>query len=701
MRVRDFLERSRIHLLKADDTIREAAAVFSEKKIDAAPVVDEKDALTGLFTKSHIFRAVKNGVNIDSPISDYMTKDVVAGHPDDDVEDRFYFNHSYLPVVENGKAVGLISIPDFAKTYHDHYKMTRQIMDAIIQSSKNLIIASDSKGGINFVNRAAEEVLGLSEKMLFGRRLNEFISEVNLLEIINTGVVPPLKKAIVKGQPYFIRSYPIEIGGFFIGAVAIFQDIEDLENIVNELETVKELNEDLDAIIESSSDGIFVCDGEANVLRINRAYDEITELDTSNFYGKNMADLVNEGFFSQSVTLIVLEKKESMSIIQKTSTGKSLLATGCPVFDENGEISRVVTSVRDITDLYDLQNRLAESKKITEQYRRELDSLRIKRVENIEGLIVGSEKMHQLVNTAIRLAKVDSGILITGESGTGKDLVAGIIHKYSAREKGPFIKVNCGAIPASLLESELFGYEEGAFTGAKKGGKPGYFEMAEGGTLFLDEIGELPYDLQSKFLRVLQHTEFNRVGGQRFIKSNVRILAATNRDLLDMVHTRSFREDLYYRLNVVPLYIPPLRERLEDVQFLVSHFLKFFNDSYNMKKRFSPEVVDVFEKYDWPGNVRELRNLVERMIVMSPENIITRLDLPESICENGICGEMGGITVPGIIPLKEALESVEKQLIEKVYEKFPNTREMAKSLKISAPSIVRKAAKYGIKKKPK
>jgi TyrR family helix-turn-helix protein len=293
---------------------------------------------------------------------------------------------------------------------------------------------------------------------------------------------------------------------------------------------------------------------------------------------------------------------------------------------------------------------------------------------------------------------VDSSILITGESGTGKDLVAGIIHKYSAREEGPFIKVNCGAIPENLLESELFGYEEGAFTGAKKGGKPGYFEMAEGGTLFLDEIGELPYDLQAKFLRVLQHTEINRVGGQRFRKINVRILAATNRDLLEMVHEKKFREDLYYRLNVVPLDLPPLRERVDDIQFLVGHFIKMFNDNYNMTKRFSPDVIDIFESYNWPGNIRELRNLVERMIVMSPEDVITRLDLPESICASGLCGDRKGISIPGIVPLKEAVESVEKQLIERAYEIFPTTREMAKSLKISAPSIVRKAAKYGIKK---
>lgn len=698
MRVRDFLESSRIHFLKRNDTIREAASVFSEKKIDAAPVVDDNGSLIGLFSKNHIFRAIKNKANLDSPIFNYMTKDVLAGHPDDDVEDRFYFKHSYLPVVERGKAVGLISIPDFVKTYHDHYKITKQIMDAILQSSKNLIIATDSRGRINFVNKSAEEVFGKSEAVLTGHMLSEFVPEVDLLEIIQTGQVPPLIKLQVKNHPFFIRSYPILVERNIIGAVAIFQDVADLENIIDELESVKELNENLDAIIESSSDGIFVCDGKANVLRINRAYDEITELDTTDFYGRNMKDLVDQGFFSQSVTLIVLEKKETCNIIQKTSTGKSLLATGRPVFDEHGEITRVVTSVRDITDLYDLQNRLAESKKISEQYRRELDSLRIKSVKNVEGLIIGSEKMHELVDTTIRLAKVDSTILLTGESGTGKDLIAGIIHKYSSREKGPFIKVNCGAIPASLLESELFGYEEGAFTGAKKGGKPGYFEMAEKGTLFLDEIGELPYDLQAKFLRVLQHTEFNRVGGQRFRKFNVRIVAATNRDLQEMVQIRTFREDLYYRLNVVPLYLPPLRERVEDVQFLVSHFLKMFNENYNMKKRFSPEVIDIFERYSWPGNIRELRNLVERMIVMSPDDVITRLDLPESICASDICGESGGISVPGLMPLKEALESVEKQLVERAYQNFPTTREMAKSLKISAPSIVRKAAKYGIKK---
>ncbi len=201
--------------------------------------------------------------------------------------------------------------------------------------------------------------------------------------------------------------------------------------------------------------------------------------------------------------------------------------------------------------------------------------------------------------------------------------MAWIIHKYSPRESRPFIKVNCGAIPANLLESELFGYEDGAFTGARKGGKPGYFEMADTGTLFLDEIGEIPYELQAKLLRVLQQREFNRVGGQKFRQVDVRILTATNRDLMEMVNEKKFREDLFYRLNVVPLNIPSLRERREDIPFITAYYLKLFNESYNMTKRFSSEVMDAFEAYSWPGNIRELRNLVERLVVMCPEDTIT------------------------------------------------------------------------------
>ncbi len=699
MKVRDFLCSSRIHFFKYSDSIKVACIVFNDLKIDASAVVDDNGVMIGLFTKNHIFKAIKNGVNLSTPVGEIMTRNVVAGHPDDNVEDRFYFKHGYLPVVENGKAVGVISIPDFVKTYHDSYKVARNLMDSVLNSFSNFIISVGQDRRINLVNRAAETGMGLSESELVGRNFSDIFPGIDITQVLLNGQVPPVQKVTINEHPFINRRYPIWLEGSIIGAVSVFQDIADLEMIVSELESVKELNRDLDAIIESSSDGIFVCDGDANVLRINKAYETISELDTSGFYGKNMRDLVANGTYSKSVTLLVLEKRETVSIIQKTSSGKSLLATGKPVFDEKGNILRVVTSVRDITDLHRIQQTLEETQKMTEEYRKELDSLRIKSVKNIDGLVIGSDKMNAMVDVAIRLARVDSTIMITGESGTGKDLVAGIIHKYSQRENQPFIKVNCGAIPANLLESELFGYEDGAFTGARKGGKPGYFEMADKGTLFLDEIGELPYELQAKLLRVLQHKEFNRVGGQKFRQVDVRILTATNRDLLEMVNEKKFREDLYYRLNVVPLNIPPLRERREDIPFITAFYLKLFNESYKMTKRFSSEVMDAFEKYSWPGNIRELRNLVERLVVMCPDDVITPADLPKNICTEAKCEDQAaGIRVNEVMPLRDALEIVEKQLISRAYENFHSTREMAKHLKISAPSIVRRAAKYGITK---
>ena len=299
------------------------------------------------------------------------------------------------------------------------------------------------------------------------------------------------------------------------------------------------------------------------------------------------------------------------------------------------------------------------------------------------------------METIIRVAQVDSTVLITGESGTGKELLAETIHANSARKEGPFIKVNCGAIPESLLESELFGYDAGAFTGARKEGKAGYFELANSGTLFLDEIGDLPLNLQVKLLRVIQSREIVRVGGIKPLKVDIRIVAATNRNLVDMVRRKEFREDLYYRLNVVPINVPPLRQRKEEIPSLVVHFLQVFNRKYKQVKRISPEVIDLFMEYDWPGNVRELENLMERLVVITPSDTITVQDLPSHF-GNLAKDWSNKVHVLDIVPLREAVESVEKQILEKAYVQFRTTRQMARALKVDASTVVRKAAKYGI-----
>jgi PAS domain S-box-containing protein/TyrR family helix-turn-helix protein len=475
--------------------------------------------------------------------------------------------------------------------------------------------------------------------------------------------------------------------------VAVLQDISDLESLSQELKTVKELNEELDGIIESSFDGLYIADGDGITLRLNKAFEMITGIGANEFLGYSLEDIEKRGVISESVTLLALQKKEPVTIIQTyKKTGKITLSTGNPVFDKNGKVFRVVSNVRDITELNNLKQNLERMQTLSQHYQDQLRSLRLQYANT--DMVVSAPRMKELLHMACRMAQVDSTVLIVGESGTGKELFAEVIHKNSHRNKEAFVKVNCGAIPDNLLESELFGYEGGAFTGALKKGKLGFLEMAHGGTVFLDEIGELPFNLQVKLLRFLQNKEITRIGGSGPFKVDVRVIAATNSNLMEMVKQKSFRADLFYRLNVVPLNVPPLRERKDDIPSLVSHFLQVFNRKYQMTKRISPDVITIFMRYEWPGNVRELENLIERLLVITPVDMIDVQNLPPYLYPQD--DSYPKVVITGILPYREAVESLEKQLIEKAYGHYRTTRQMAAQLQVNASTIVRKAAKYGI-----
>ncbi len=309
--------------------------------------------------------------------------------------------------------------------------------------------------------------------------------------------------------------------------------------------------------------------------------------------------------------------------------------------------------------------------------------------------IVHSKCMQELIQTAIRIAKVDSTVLIQGESGVGKELIADLIHANGMRRNGPLIKINCGAIPENLLESEFFGYKPGAFSGASRKGKIGLFELANGGILFLDEIGDMPLNLQVKLLRVIQDKEITRVGGVQPIKVDIRILTGTNRNLSEMIRKGMFRQDLYYRLNVVPIHVPPLRERREDIPVLTNYFMDYFNKKYltnSCRKQIVPEVIDCFMEYDWPGNVRELENLIERLIVTTASPIITTGDLPLNLTNSHI----SQLDTDVNMTLKDAVEDTERKLIQNAYSRYKSTYEIAQVLEVNQSTVVRKAAKYGI-----
>ncbi|MCK5197616.1 MAG: sigma 54-interacting transcriptional regulator, partial [Spirochaetales bacterium] len=301
-----------------------------------------------------------------------------------------------------------------------------------------------------------------------------------------------------------------------------------------------------------------------------------------------------------------------------------------------------------------------------------------------------------VMRLAFRLGEVDSTVLITGESGVGKEIVTRAIHKAGADRNRPMITAVCSAIPENLLESELFGYEKGSFTGADRSGKPGLFEIAEGGTLFLDEIGEISLNIQVKLLRAIQEKEITRIGGRKPIKINVRIITATNKNLEKAIKEKTFRQDLYYRLNVVPIRIPPLRERNDDILPLVNYFLNKFNIKFDRDVRFTSEALVQFESYNWPGNVRELENTVERMVVLASGPLIRKRDIAEHIREKiNIDPEMILDKIP---PLTEAKEKFEEQIILRAWKKYRSTRKMARVLEISQSTVVRKMEQYSIGK---
>ena len=681
--------------LRPDQTVGEVVTIFMENKIDGAPVLDDDSKLIGLFTKSHIYRAINRKMDLNTKVEDLMTREILTGHPDDEFGEVVNPTVPRMPVVdESGTVVGMITRGDIAKAFFNSYRTISHEYDTIINSTHNMIISVDENGMIKVCNLSMARFLGVNGMDMIGKNILEVLPNSNLVNVVKTGKEEPLKQIELNGHFLISNRSPIVKDGKIIGAVAVLQDISDLDKMSQELNYVKELNKELDAIVESSYDGLFITDGNGITLRYNKAFEQLTLIDTNEYRGKSVAEIKRDGIISDPVTLHVLEQKKSITVMQESQSGKLTLTTGNPVFDANDKIIRVVCNVRDITELNLLKQELEKEQGLSQHYETQLKALKLKYTGS-EKMVVTSTRMRNLIDMVIRLATVDSTVLITGESGTGKELIAETIHSNSARKDKPLIKVNCGAIPENLLESELFGYEGGAFTGAKKEGKPGVIELAAGGTLFLDEIGEIPLNLQVKLLRFLQSKEFTRVGGESSITVDVRIVTATNRHLLEMVQQKQFREDLYYRLNVVPVQVPALRERKEDIPALVAHFLQVFNRKYNMNKKISPGVVDNLMRYDWPGNVRELENLIERMVVITIKDIITTADLPSHLCDSTDLNSPY-VMVSGIVPLREAVESVEKQLLEKAYAKYRTTRQMAQELKVDASTVVRKAAKYKI-----
>ncbi len=488
----------------------------------------------------------------------------------------------------------------------------------------------------------------------------------------------------------------------------IIKKLQD-ENLAFKLE-LEELNEELDylrterltALIlgDAISDGICVVDTNGIVTNINHCYTDITEITEEEIVGKSIRELLEKKYFSEAVSLEVLKTKQKISALSTIyRNDKKVLIVGIPFFDSNNEVVKVITVMRNMTELIRLKEELENAQLKKRQYKEELKSLKRERTEN--GFIGSDPSILRVKELIQYVAQTDATVLITGETGSGKEVVAREIFKQSRRKTGPYVKVNCSAIPENLLESELFGYVKGAFTGADKKDKKGLFETANNGTILLDEISEMPLKLQTKLLRVLQERELTRVGGTESIKIDTRIIASTNKSLEEMVKNNFFRADLYYRLNVFPIALPSLMERRNDIPEIAAGFIAKFNRFYEKNKEFSGQAIEALTEYEWPGNVRELENIVERMVIISSNRVLNREDVERII----YMGEKKPSAMQTLdisrIGLKQAVQDYEKEILERVLKECGNSYAAAEVLKTTQPTIVRKAQALGIPLKRK
>lgn len=476
----------------------------------------------------------------------------------------------------------------------------------------------------------------------------------------------------------------------------LMNEVEQLNNeiqkISQELKVYKERELEAFVIGDALYDGIYIIDKNGDVIAVNKVFTQITGIEETEIIGKPIEFLSERKVIKKPIGRMVLEKKEKISIVA-TINNQKIVVTGNPIFDDEGNVVQVLIVMRDVTELVRLQEQLEQSEKTTQKYMDELQYFRTKEIQQSE-LIGNSSGMIQLKELIIQVAQVDATVLITGETGVGKEVVAREIHKNSSRKNAPYIKVNCAAIPETLLESEMFGYERGAFTGAQNKEKLGLFEIANSGSILLDEIGEMPINLQSKLLRVLQEKEIRRIGGTKSIKLDVRVIAATNQKLEQQVAEGKFRQDLYYRLNVVPIQIPPLRSRKEDIPLLINLFLHQYNEKYNQSKHIEISAIELMQQYSWPGNVRELENIIEQLVVIIKEPAIGSNNILKIIDNSNLLGDY---FEKSDLTLKEAVDMVEKQVIEKALKTYGSTHKAARALGVSQPTVVRKTRDLGIK----
>lgn len=558
------------------------------------------------------------------------------------------------------------------------YNMVNSLCVGLLIINKN--------GIIDYLNEGALKILDLNRESALDKKVDKVIPNLKISNFLKTNKKSKTHTLKYKSMEIIAIEKPIINNGFVEGTFLIFQKLDSYKEFIRQFDDEMEAAFLLKTIMETTNDAIVYVNKEGYIEMISKPYADFLQVKREEVIGKHVRDVIENTRMDVVIKTGVSEIAEVQEI-----NGNKMIATRIPVFVKGnvvGAVGRVL--FRDINELNALYMKISKIEKELNLYKDEFKKVNSAKY-SLDSIISESKSMHKIKELTKRTAKTNSNVLILGESGTGKELFAHAIHSISRRANAPFIKVNCGAIPYELLESELFGYEEGSFTGAKKGGKIGKFKAADGGTIFLDEIGDLPMNMQVKLLRVLQDKEIEKIGSNSSEKVDVRIITATNRDLEEMVSEGKFRLDLYYRLNVLTIKVPPLRERKDDIPILSEYLIQKISRRENIRvDRISDSALEYLKRYNWPGNVRELENILERSInFLDEETVIKPEHLPSKIT--------GIMRKKKVRSLKLTLEEVERQaIIDSLIFSNGNKTKAASILDISRTSLYEKIDKYNI-----
>ncbi len=620
--------------LTADDSLDKATGLLRSSQRDGLPVLNADGSLAGIFTKTNLYDALLKSVSLDNTVEEYYNRNVVKISKDlsyDEVIEavRKIPVGTGVVVDSNDKVVGLFTKVELITSLFKEERMLNTRLNAMCQAMHNALILVDESGFINYINRSAGQLFSIDFEQVQGSELDKILPGLDMNRVLKSGLVEIGAKYVFKEKASIVNKTPLIDQGRVIGAIAIFQDITEIESVAAELGTVKSLNRTLQTVLDIGYDALVVVDDESRVIFVNRTFLDFMRLDEKAVMHRPIGEIIENSRMHSVIKTGIPELKDIQFI-----ENKPYVVSRLPVIRDQKVIGAVgKISFRRVNELRELAERLENMNNRLTHFQEELKKERHRdQPFKFEDIITLNPVMLDLIRDARQAAQGLSTVLVSGESGVGKELMAQALHQDGPRSNRPFVKINCAAIPENLLESEFFGYAGGAFTGARQGGKEGMLDRANGGTLFLDEIGDMPLSLQGKLLRVLQDQAYERVGDTATVKVDIRFIAATNQDLEEKISRGAFRKDLYYRLNVIHIPIPPLRERVEDIKPLVYAFLAKYNKIFGMNVNdISSEALNALHSYNWPGNIRELENVIERALNFTVENTIKLDNLPPKL----------------------------------------------------------------------